>query len=79
MARRQVFLTVPQLVIKEPLLWKINHEFNVVTNIRGASITEETALLALMLEGPDAVIDEVLVFLEGHGVKVEKLEDEEEE
>jgi len=79
MARRQVFLTVPQLLIKEPLLWKINHEFDVVTNIRGASITEETALLALMLEGTDAVIDEVLTFLEEHGVKVEKLEDEEEE
>ncbi|MEN8152285.1 MAG: NIL domain-containing protein [Planctomycetota bacterium] len=79
MVRRQVFLTVPQLLIKEPLLWKINHEFNVVTNIRGASITEETALLALMLEGTDDVIDEVLTFLEGHGVKVEKLEDEAEE
>jgi hypothetical protein len=79
MARRQVFLTVPQTLIKEPLLWKINHDFDVVTNIRGASITEETALLALMLEGTDAVIDEVLSFLEGHGVKVEKLEDEEEE
>ncbi len=79
MARRQVFLTVPQTVIKEPLLWKINHDFDVVTNIRGASITEETALLALMLEGTDAVIDEVLEFLERHGVSVEKLEDEEEE
>jgi len=78
MARRQVFLTVPQTLIKEPLLWKINHDFEVVTNIRGASITEETALLAIMLEGSDPVIDEVLVFLEGQGVKVEKLEDEEE-
>ena len=78
MARRQVFLTVPQSVIKEPLLWKINHDFEVVTNIRGASITEETALLALMLEGSDSVIDEVLKFLERHGVSVEKLEDEEE-
>jgi len=79
MARRQVFLTVPQKLIKEPLLWKINHDFEVVTNIRGASITEETALLALMLEGSDSVIDEVLVFLEERGVKVEKLEDEDEE
>jgi len=78
MARRQVFLTVPQAVIKEPLLWKINHDFDVVTNIRGASITDETALLALMLEGTDEVIDEVLKFLETHGVSVEKLEDEEE-
>lgn len=78
MARRQVFLTVPQKLISEPLLWKINHEFNVITNIRGASITDETALLALLLEGTDPEIDKVLLFLEERGVKVEKLEDEEE-
>jgi hypothetical protein len=78
MARRQVFLTVPQKLINEPLLWKINNEFDVVTNIRGASITDEAALLALMLEGSDTVIEEVLTFLKERGVQVEKLDDEEE-
>lgn len=78
MARRQVFLTVPGKLIKEPLLWKIGRDFDVVTNIRGASITEETALLALILEGGEPEMDRVISYLEEQGVKVEKLEDEEE-
>ncbi len=79
MARRQVFLTVPQGLIKEPLLWKIGREFDVVTNIRGASVTDEAALLALLLEGEPPEMDRVITYLEERGVTVEKLEDEEEE
>ena len=43
MARRKVFLTFPQTLVKEPILWRIGQEYQVVTNIRGASITEEVA------------------------------------
>jgi len=78
-ARRQVFLTVPQGLIKEPLLWKIGREFDVVTNIRGASVTDEAALLALLLEGEPGEMDRVVAYLKERGVTVEKLEDEEEE
>ena len=76
MARRKVFLTVPQQLVKEPLLWKIGRDFDIVTNIRGASITEETALLAIVLEGDLPEIDRVLEYLERQGVTVEKLEEE---
>ena len=78
MARRKVFLTFPQTLVKEPILWRIGQEFQVVTNIRGASITEEVALLALMLEGDSGKIDQSISYLQGQGVKVETLEEEEE-
>ena len=78
MARRTVFLTFPQTLVKEPILWKIGQEYQVVTNIRGASITEEVALLALMLEGEPDNLDKAIVFLEERGVKVETLEEDEE-
>jgi len=77
MARRKVFLTFPQTLVKEPILWRIGQEYQVVTNIRGASITEEVALLAIMLEGQSDDIDKALEYLVEKGVKVESLEEEE--
>jgi hypothetical protein len=73
-----VFLTFPQKLMQEPILWKIGQDFEVVTNIRGASITDETALLALLLQGEPPEIDRVLSYLAEKGVTVENLEDEEE-
>jgi len=78
MARRKVFLTFPQTLVKEPILWRIGQEYQVVTNIRGASITEEVALLALMLEGESDKIDLSITYLQEQGVKVETLEEEDE-
>ncbi len=78
MARRKVFLTFPQTLVKEPILWKIGQEYQVVTNIRGASITEEVALLALMLEGEPDKLDKAIVFLQERGVKVETLDEDDE-
>ena len=78
MSRRKVFLTFPQTLVKEPILWKIGQEYQVVTNIRGASITEEVALLALMLEGEPDNLDKAIDVLEERGVKVETLEEDEE-
>ena len=78
MSRRKVFLTFPQTLVKEPILWKIGQEYQVVTNIRGASITEEVALLALMLEGEPDNLEKAIVFLQERGVKVETLDEDEE-
>ena len=76
MARKKVFLTFPQKLVKEPIVWQIGQEFQVVTNIRGASITDDLALFALMLEGEQANIDQAVNYLMEKGVKVESLEEE---
>ncbi|MHC4861383.1 MAG: NIL domain-containing protein [Planctomycetota bacterium] len=78
MARKKVFLTFPQQLVKEPIVWQIGQEFKVVTNIRGASITEDLALFALMLEGESDNIAQAIQYLAERGVKVESLEEEEE-
>jgi ABC-type methionine transport system ATPase subunit len=76
-ARKKVFLTFPQTLVKEPILWQIGQDYQVVTNIRGASITEEVALLAILLEGEADNIETAIGFLQEKGVKVEYLEGEE--
>jgi hypothetical protein len=74
--RRKVFLTFPQSLIKDPIIYTLGKRFPVVTNIRGASVTDEIALVALLLEGEPAAVDEAIAFLEGKGVRVEALEAE---
>ncbi len=77
MARCRVFLTFPQRLIKEPIIYDIGQRFEIVTNIRGASVTDETALVALQLEGDQPEVDKAVEYMLDRGVKVESLETEE--
>ena len=74
--KRKVFLTFPQRLIKEPIIYDLGRTFPVGTNIRGASVTDEIALVALLMEGEEAPVEAALRFLTERGVKVENLEDE---
>jgi hypothetical protein len=76
--QRKVFLTYPQKLIKEPIVYNLGKSFAVVTNIRGASVTDEIALVALLLEGEEAEVGRAIEFLQRSGIKVEALDDEEE-
>ena len=79
MSRCRVFLTFPQRLINEPIIYDIGQRFDIVTNIRGASVTDETALVALQLEGQQAEIDTAIAYMVDRGVKVESLESDESE
>jgi len=74
--KRKVFLTFPQKLIKEPIIYDLGKNFPVVTNIRGASVTDEIALVALLLEGEAAEVDRAIKFLSDRGLKVENLEED---
>jgi ABC-type methionine transport system ATPase subunit len=76
--KRKLFCTIPQKLIKQPLLFTLVNRFQVVPNIRGASVTETIAILSLELEGEDAQVEEAVRYLRDEGVQVEDLEDGEE-
>ena len=70
--RRQVYLTIPKDITGEPLIFQIGHEFNIITNIKGASISQEMGVVAIELTGESAEIDRALDWLSGKGVEVEQ-------
>ncbi len=72
---KKVFLTFPQRLIREPILYELAQTYDVKTNIRGASVTEEIAVVALQLEGDFAVIEEAVAHLRELGVTAEWLSD----
>ncbi|MDP7246451.1 MAG: NIL domain-containing protein [Planctomycetota bacterium] len=71
--KRRIYCTVPQALIKEPLLFTLGSRFQVIPNIRGASVTEEIAVLTLELEGEEASVSAAVDYLVESGVKIEEL------
>jgi ABC-type methionine transport system ATPase subunit len=69
----KVFLTFPQKLIKEPILYDLVKRFPIKTNIRGASVTDVIALVALQMEGDEKDIDAAIRHLVELGVQVERL------
>ena len=74
--KRKLFCTIPQRLIKHPLLFTLVNRFQVVPNIRGASVTETIAILSLELEGDQANVEQAVQYLIEEGVQVEELDDQ---
>ena len=71
MARRQVTLIFPQHLIKEPVIYMMSKEYDVIPNIRRAKVTESVGEVTLELEGSEDSLKKAVAFLEKKGVKVE--------
>ena len=71
MARKQVTLIFPQHLIKEPVIYMMAKEYDVIPNIRRAKVTENMGEVTLELEGSEESLKKAVVFLEKKGVKVE--------
>lgn len=74
--KRKIFLTFPQRVLGEPLIFTLSRDFEVVPNIQGATITEETGMMALVLDGEAIEIERAVAYLRDRGVEVETIADE---
>jgi ABC-type methionine transport system ATPase subunit len=71
----KVFLTFPQKLIQEPILFDLARRFPVKTNIRGASVTDVIALVALQIDGEKADVEAAIAHLLELGVQVDRLAD----
>ncbi len=72
--QRRLCLTIPPLLIKEPLIWKLAQKFPVITNIRQASVTDVLGIVTLELDGKRSDIKAAIKWLEKQGVSVQPVE-----
>src|SRR5882762_10930701 len=70
----RLWLMYPPRLIKTPLLWQLATKFDVVTNIRQASVTDEIGIVSLELDGKRSEIKAAIKWLEKIGVSVEPVE-----
>jgi ABC-type methionine transport system ATPase subunit len=74
MARRRLHLTFPEQLIKEPVIYRIGKQFEVVTNIRKANVEERMGWVILELEGPEEEIQKAVEYAAGLGVQVSPID-----
>ena len=72
--QRKVYLTFQKDLIQKPLVWQLGHDFDIVTNIRLATVSGDVALVGLGLEGTEEEIKRGLTWIESQGVRVEPIE-----
>ena len=69
---RTKFTFVEQL-IKDPIIWKLAKDFEVITNIRRADVTDERGWVILELEGDQEEIERSLDWVREQGVRVDSV------
>lgn len=72
--KEKFYLTYPPSLIKEPVLYLLAKKFAIITNVRGANVSNEMGLLALEIEGEQKEIDHAVEWLRGQGITVEPIE-----
>jgi ABC-type methionine transport system ATPase subunit len=71
MASARVRLTFPENLIKEPLIYTLGRDFNLVTNIRQANVDEHVGWVSLELEGEQLEIQNGLEWISNKGVRAD--------
>ncbi len=71
MAVKRVRFTFPEDLIKEPVIYLMGHQFQVITNVRMADVDARTGWVVLELEGDAAEIERSLAWAQERGVRVD--------
>ncbi len=74
MAKQRVKFTFRQDLIKIPLIYELGKEYNIVTNIRRADVTEDRGWVILELEGDLGEIERGLAWVASQGVRVDPVQ-----
>jgi L-aspartate semialdehyde sulfurtransferase ferredoxin len=72
--QQRLWLMYPPKLIKKPFIYEVGHKFEVVTNIRQATVTDEIGIVCLELDGPRDEVGRAITWLEKQGVNVEPVE-----
>jgi len=71
MVKRHVMFTFPQELIREPIIYNLGQQFNVITNIRRADVSEDKGWVVLELEGEENNIEQGITWVTSKGVRVD--------
>ena len=71
MGTQRVKFTFMTQLVKEPIIYRLGQEFNLVTNIRRADVREDMGWVVLELDGDDTEIKRGLDWVAAIGVRVD--------
>lgn len=71
MGKQRVKFSFPTEMVKEPVIYQLGRDFEIVTNIRRADVREDIGWVVLELDGDDAEIERGLAWVGATGVRVD--------
>jgi ABC-type methionine transport system ATPase subunit len=71
MAKRYVMFTFPQELIQEPIIFNLGQQYNIVTSIRRADVSENQGWVVLELKGEEDDIEQGIAWVTSKGVRVD--------
>jgi|TARA_B100000378_G_scaffold124492_1_gene100518 ABC-type methionine transport system ATPase subunit len=71
MGTQRVKFTFMTQLVKEPIIYQLGQNFNLVTNIRRADVREDMGWVVLELDGDDTEIQRGLDWVSAIGVRVD--------
>lgn len=74
MARQRVKFTFPQELITLPIIFQLGKQFELVTNIRRADVTEDRGWVILEIDGELEEIERGLQWVASQGVRVDPVQ-----
>jgi ABC-type methionine transport system ATPase subunit len=74
MGQQRVKFTFPQQLITLPIIYELGKQFNLITNIRRADVTEDRGWVVLELEGDMEEIERALDWVAAKGVRVDPVQ-----
>jgi len=74
MTQLRVKLTFPEKLIKEPVIYNLGKNFNIVTNIRRTNVEQRVGWVVLEMDGVEADLEAGLRYVDEVGVQVEQLD-----
>lgn len=73
MAKQRVRFTFPAEHIQEPIIYLLGKDFDIVTNIRRADVSDNRGWVVLEIEGAQDDIEKGLAWVIGKGVRVDSI------
>jgi L-aspartate semialdehyde sulfurtransferase ferredoxin len=73
--QERVKLTFPEHLIREPVIGRMVKEFDVMPNIRRASVEEHVGWIICELDGDDNAVERAVAWLVELGIQVDRLSD----
>ena len=71
MVKKEVMLSFPQELLREPIIYTVGQQFNLSTNIYRADISEDRGWVVLELEGEEEDIEQAIAWMISRGVRVD--------
>ena len=71
MVKQDVMFTFSEEALKEPIIYTLSQQFNVVTNIHRADLSDDKGWVMLELQGKKEDIEQGIAWVTSKGVRVD--------